>query len=81
MRMQGLKMIKIKNKVIAIIALIILVLATCGFSAPVALADTVTYSNVLDDLKKDDNFKESYYPEKSNDYGLRIIQQIGRAHV
>ncbi len=74
MRMQGINMTKIKNKVIAIIALIILVLATCGFSAPVALADIVTYSNVLDDLKKDDNFKESYYPEKSNDYGLQIIQ-------
>ena len=33
-----------------------------------------TYSNVLDDLKKDSSFNPSNYPAKSNDYSLQIIQ-------
>lgn len=47
-----------------------------GNSAPVVFAETeeITYSNVLDDLEKDVNFKSSYYTEKSNDYSLQIIQ-------
>lgn len=33
-----------------------------------------TYSNVLDDLKKDSSFNPSNYPAKSDDYSLQIIQ-------
>ena len=33
-----------------------------------------TYSNVLDDLKKDSSFNPSNYPTKSDDYSLQIIQ-------
>lgn len=33
-----------------------------------------TYSNVMDDLKKDSSFNPSNYPAKSDDYSLQIIQ-------
>lgn len=33
-----------------------------------------TYSNVMDDLKKDSSFNPSNYPKKENDYSLQIIQ-------
>ena len=33
-----------------------------------------TYSNVLDDLKKDSSFNPSNYPAKADDYSLQIIQ-------
>lgn len=33
-----------------------------------------TYSNMLDDLKKDSSFNPSNYPSKSDDYSLQIIQ-------
>lgn len=33
-----------------------------------------TYSNVLDDLKKDSSFNPNNYPAKSDDYSLQIIQ-------
>lgn len=32
------------------------------------------YTNVLDDLKKDNSFSTAYYPEKVDDYSLQIIQ-------
>lgn len=34
----------------------------------------VTYSGVLDDLKKDGSFDESFYPVAENDYSLKMIQ-------
>lgn len=32
------------------------------------------YSNVLDDLKKDESFDIAKYPEKSDDYSLQLVQ-------
>jgi len=40
----------------------------------VAIASDKTYSNVLDDLKKDSTFNAKNYPTVSNDYSLKIIQ-------
>ena len=40
----------------------------------IAKAESITYSNVLDDLKKDKSFDESNYPTKADDYSLQIIQ-------
>ena len=37
-------------------------------------AESVTYSNVLDDLKKDVSFSTVNYPEKKDDYSLSVIQ-------
>lgn len=34
----------------------------------------VTYSSVLDDLKKDGSFDESHYPAVADDYSLKLIQ-------
>lgn len=34
----------------------------------------VTYSGVLDDLKKDNSFDESFYPVVADDYSLKMIQ-------
>ncbi|MDE5721720.1 MAG: hypothetical protein K2I30_03135 [Clostridia bacterium] len=41
---------------------------------PVMAATDNGYSSVLDDLKKDSNFSESYYPAAGDDYSLQIIQ-------
>ena len=40
----------------------------------VARAESITYSEVLDDLKKDTSFKPENYPTKADDYSLQIIQ-------
>lgn len=39
-----------------------------------AAETTDIYTDVLYDLKKDDGFNPSYYPEKNNDYSVKIIQ-------
>ncbi len=39
-----------------------------------ARAESITYSNALDDLKKDTSFKPENYPSKADDYSLQIIQ-------
>ena len=39
-----------------------------------AMAESITYSDVLDDLKKDTSFNSSNYPLKTDDYSLQIIQ-------
>ena len=43
------------------------------FTVP-ARAQEVTYSNVLDDLKKDNNFNPADYPDVPDDYSLQVIQ-------
>lgn len=40
----------------------------------IASADSVIYSNVLDDLKKDENFDINNYPANYTDYSLNVIQ-------
>lgn len=40
----------------------------------IARAESIEYSEVLDDLKKDASFQESNYPERPTDYSLNIIQ-------
>lgn len=39
-----------------------------------ARAESITYSGVMDDLKKDTSFKPENYPPKTDDYSLKIIQ-------
>lgn len=39
-----------------------------------AYASSVTYSNVLDDLKKDSTFSADYYPTVEGDNSLQVIQ-------
>ena len=39
-----------------------------------ARAESISYSGVLDDLKKDSSFKPSNYPQKAEDYSIQVIQ-------
>ena len=39
-----------------------------------AYAESTSYSDVLDDLRKDENFSPSTYPTVANDYSLQVIQ-------
>ena len=55
------------------VTVLLLVISVIGGNSATVYANTV-YSNVLDDLKKDNSFKISNYPEKTDDYSLRIIQ-------
>ena len=43
-------------------------------SAPIVYAKNTEYTSVLEDLKKDKSFSESYYPVDSNDYSLKMVQ-------
>lgn len=50
------------------------VITTAAQFPLVAREESVTYSEVLDDLKKDTLFKTENYPTKAGDYSLQIIQ-------
>lgn len=66
-----------KTKVISKLFVFIMVFCTVftAVQSPIiARAESITYSGVLDDLKKDSSFKESNYPSKPDDYSLQIIQ-------
>ena len=43
-------------------------------TVPTAFAESTSYSNVLDDLRKDENFSPILYPTKVDDYSLQVIQ-------
>lgn len=50
------------------------VITTTAHAPFEARAESITYSGVLEDLKKDSSFNSSDYPAKSDDYSLQIIQ-------
>lgn len=50
------------------------VITTAAQILLVARAESITYSGVLDDLKKDTSFNPNNYPNKADDYSLQIIQ-------
>lgn len=43
-------------------------------SPVIAMAESISYSGVLDDLKKDSSFKPSNYPQNAEDYSIQVIQ-------
>lgn len=43
-------------------------------SPVIAMAESISYSGVLDDLKKDSSFKPSNYPQNADDYSIQVIQ-------
>lgn len=62
-----------------VFALIILLTISAGVSgvSSYAFADSVKkkeYTNVLEDLQKDESFSESYYPVVADDYSLQMVQ-------
>jgi len=71
-------MIKKIKKFIAVLALVFTCLLSClPFGAVQVLAEGINvdggYTNVLDDLKKDETFNESQYPILENNYKLEVI--------
>lgn len=50
------------------------VITTAAQTPLVARAESITYSGVMEDLKKDTSFKPENYPTKADDYSLHIIQ-------
>lgn len=60
---------------LAILLVLCTVITAAQSTAITYAADSkVTYSGVLDDLKKDSSFDESFYPVVANDYSLQMIQ-------
>ena len=68
------------KKKLSLILAILLITTTLGCALPgVAFAATTevavtNYTNVLDDLSKDESFDAAAYPEKPGDYGLEVFQ-------
>ena len=64
-----------KKILISIFSFIYLfLLGTPLSSVNVTLANEIIYTDVLTDLKKDDNFDESKYPKISDNYLIEVIQ-------
>lgn len=69
------KLNKISRVLLAVLLFVIIAFASGNAATVYAAASANTvYTNVLDDLKKDNSFKPSNYPEKSDDYSLQVIQ-------
>lgn len=50
------------------------VITTAAQTPLVARAESITYSGVMEDLKKDTSFNPGNYPTKADDYSLQVIQ-------
>lgn len=73
------KIKNIRNRLPLVVFTILLVLCTAitavqNTAIAYAEESKITYSGVLDDLKKDGSFDKSFYPVAANDYSLRMIQ-------
>lgn len=53
---------------------LVIALALVSFPYARAYAETASYTDVLDDLRKDENFSPALYPEVADDYSLQVIQ-------
>lgn len=75
-------MIKLNKKItylLAAIFTVILFVITAFLSGGIATvyaadSSNVVYTDVLDDLNKDNGFSTANYPEKADDYSLQVIQ-------
>lgn len=70
-------MIRRKTNLFLLAALVFLLVfcsATSTGQSTAYAESGVTYSGVLDDLKKDSSFDESFYPVIAGDYSLKLIQ-------
>ena len=66
-----------KTRILSMILAFVTVICTVFMAVQtplIARAESIEYSGVLDDLKKDASFQESNYPERPTDYSLNIIQ-------
>ena len=65
-----------KTRIISLFLAFVTVFCTVfvAVQTPLIARAETTYSEVLDDLRKDDSFQTSNYPERTGDYSLQIIQ-------
>ncbi len=64
-----------KKIVFALIAVFVgLYFSLCSFPIITTVAETTIYTDVLSDLRTDENFDESQYPSVSDDFSLQVIQ-------
>lgn len=59
---------------IALVIILIGIICGGGFTSVACAEEIERYSDVLDDLHKDKNFDESFYPAFADDYSLQVIQ-------
>lgn len=60
---------------VVVLALILLIVSVIsGWYILPAFADTPQYSNVLNDLRKDETFNVDDYPDDGKDYSIQLIQ-------
>ena len=64
----------LKNIVIAVLLCLLCVISMQSFPIAKAEGTKTTYSNVLEDLQKDELFKSESYPAKASDYSVNVIQ-------
>lgn len=62
------------NNLIAVIVLIVATFIALYSDVGISYAATTRYSDVLDDLRKDETFNADNYPAIANDYSLEVIQ-------
>ena len=68
---------KIKNTILFhffIIFLLILIVVSTVSGTSVSSAESIIYSSVLEDLKKDASFNENLYPNIDTDSSLEVLQ-------
>lgn len=59
---------------VALVIILIGIICGGGFTSVACAEEIERYSDVLDDLHKDKNFDESFYPALADDYSLQVIQ-------
>lgn len=60
--------------VICLILFLMCVVVFFSTASNIVFAESVLYTNVLDDLRNDETFDVSFYPRVENDYSLKVIQ-------
>ena len=62
------------RKLNILLAFVLSVCAVFNEAHTLAIAEEITYTEVLTDLQKDSSFNADNYPTKADDYSLQIIQ-------
>ena len=66
--------VKRLNSIIAVVFYMLILISSSFLGSSFVVAEDVTYSNVLEDLQKDETFDVSSYPTNEEDYSLQVIQ-------
>lgn len=66
--------LKTKHMLSFLLAVFCFLIPIFSLSSSFVYAENTTYSNVLEDLQKDENFNAEDYPVAENDYSLKVIQ-------